>query len=116
MDMLQENFAWQLRLQRRKRRWSQANLARRAKVKQTAISEMERGRRWVRPTVLLRLSKVLEVSVAELLSAPAGLRRGQLEKRTRRSGYNTRRATDSELHRSRGDVQGRTALAERLDE
>ena len=56
-----------LEQERRKRGWTQIQLAYRAKLQQGDISAMERGRRRLGPKRMARLAKVLGVPAAELL-------------------------------------------------
>lgn len=55
---------------RRRRGWTQAELARRVGIDSTAVSRYENLRSWPRKKSLERMAAALDISVAQLLTGP----------------------------------------------
>jgi DNA-binding XRE family transcriptional regulator len=62
-----EQFAWNLRRLRAKRKLSQFDLGVRANMYRTEVSQLERGKREPRMGTLLKLAAVLKVPLGDLL-------------------------------------------------
>jgi transcriptional regulator with XRE-family HTH domain len=55
-----------LKKYRKKRGWSQADLAENARISTTYLGDIERGNKWPYPATLLNLAKALDVEVHSL--------------------------------------------------
>ena len=67
MDSVPERFGQNVRAARLSRGWTQEELAGRSGLAVVQVSRIERGKREVRLTTLIRLLRALEVSPAALL-------------------------------------------------
>jgi transcriptional regulator with XRE-family HTH domain len=65
-DELRDALGKNLKLYRFLRKFSQTDLAERANISLTFLSDIERGNKWPYPDTLVRLAKALDVSVSML--------------------------------------------------
>lgn len=72
---IRDVLATNLRRYRREKRWSQEELAHRAKVNRTYVSKLEAGATYAGLEIIGKLSKVFRIEPAELLRPPQKPRR-----------------------------------------